>query len=64
MNRKGPQNDNLTALRLQIDFFWLLIIIGYASVAQSAEQRFRKPQVSGSNPDAGSFCDSFRILFL
>ena len=25
----------------------------FASVAQSAEQRFRKPQVSGSNPDAG-----------
>ncbi len=31
-----------------------VLYLGKASVAQLVEQRFRKPQVDGSNPFAGS----------
>ena len=43
-----------------VDFVLAILPGSNADVAQLVEQRFRKPQVTGSNPVVGSSPESFR----
>ncbi len=47
-----------------VDFVLAILPGSNADVAQLVEQRFRKPQVTGSNPVVGSSPESFRNWML